>query len=316
MNFLSLTNRILKAFNETQLTSTTFNSAYGFYAEAQDAVNRAIFDIYTEEDTKWPFAWLRTTFTTTPGVQAYTLNSSYFAIDWDSFMLPKPQITISSISLVGTTVTVNTSAPHQLIVGDAASLYNINDSATNVFYNANLGASATTGWTVLTTPTGSQFTFSVPASSPTPSVTGTSYMQPPYQSQAIDLIDWNTYKDSGNYANDLNGKVPQAVPSSYAQPSVVVRMNDNSIVLSSVPDRIYTIQYDGFVLPTALSAYSDTPTMPLQWEQIIVDKALHYAYMFRDNVEQAEIAEQRYTKNVNKMRRILIPQTEYLRFEG
>jgi len=56
MNFLSLTNRVLKGFNETQLTSSTFATAYGFYAEAQDAVNRAIFDIYTEEDTKWSFA--------------------------------------------------------------------------------------------------------------------------------------------------------------------------------------------------------------------------------------------------------------------
>lgn len=316
MNFLSLTNRILRAFNETQLTSTTFGSAYGFYSEAQDAVNRAIFDIYSEEDTKWPFAYTTTQFVTAIGQQAYTLNSNYFAVDWDGFYIIKPQIQVTVISKVSTIVTVTTAAAHQMIVGDAASFYNINDSSgLNVFYNANLGSSATTGFTVVTVPTSTSFTFTVPAPSPTPIVIGTSYVVPPYQAQDIDLIDWNTYKNNG-LINDINGKVPQAVPSSYNQPANVVRMFDNSITLTPVPDRLYTLQYAGWNIPSALVLYSDIPTIPSQFEQVIIDKALQYAYMFRDNVEEAQIVEDRYKKNVDKMRRILIPQTEYMRFEG
>jgi hypothetical protein len=315
VNFLSLTNRILRAFNETPLTAITFNSAYGFFSEAQDAVNRALFDIYTEEDTKWPFAYATTQFVTVIGQQPYTLNSGYFAIDWDSFYILKPQIQVTVMTKVGTVVTVTTAAAHQMIVGDAASFYNINDSATNIFYNANLGASATTGFTVVSVISPTQFTFTVPNSAPTPSVIGTSYVTPPYQAQDIDLIDYNTYKNNG-LINDINGKVPQAVPSSYNQPANVVRMPDNTIILTPVPDRLYTLQYAGWNIPPALSASTDTPLIPSQFEQVIVDKALHYAYMFRDNPEEAQIAEDRYTKNVNKMRRILIPQTEYLRFEG
>lgn len=317
MNFLSLTNRILKAFNETQLTQTTFLNAYGFYAEAQDAINRAIFDIYTEEDTKWPFAFTQSTLVTAIGTQTYTLDLNNFSIDWDSFYITKPNITISSIAKVGMVVTVNTATPHQMIIGDAASLYNINDSTgANTYYNANLGSSATTGWTVLTVPSATQFTFSVPTVAPIPSLGTGPYVQPPYQATEIDLIDWNTYKDSGDLANDINGKVPQAVPSSYNQPGVVVRTQNNTIVLSPVPDRLYSIIYGWYALPTALVAATDSPIIPAAFEQVIIDKAMHYAYMFRDNAEEAEIAEDRYTKNVNKMRRILIPQTEYMRFEG
>lgn len=315
MNFLSLTNRVLRAFNESPLTSTTFGSTYGFYAEAQDAVNRAIFDIYTEEDTKWPFAYTTTQFVTAIGQQAYTLNTNYFAVDWDGFYIIKPQIQVTIMSKVGTIVTVTTAAAHQMIIGDAASFYNINDSATNVFYNANLGASATTGFTILTVPTPTTFTFSVPNSAPTPAVIATSYVVPPYQAQDVDLIDYQTYKNNG-LINDINGKVSQAVPSSYNQPANVVRMFDNSIILTPVPDRLYTLQYAGWTIPTALSAYTDIPTIPSQFEQVIVDKALHYAYMFRDNMEEAQLVDDRYKKNVDKMRRILIPQTEYMRFEG
>lgn len=317
MNFLSLTNDVLSDFNETPLTAANFNGAYGFYSAAQRYVNQAIYDIYTEEDTNWPFAYQAQTFTTVIGQQPYTLNSGLFSVNWDSFYIPKPYIPIQTISLTGTTVTVQTSQPHQVIVGDAASLFNVQDSTgLNNYYNAGLGQGAVAGWTVATVPNATTYTFQVPASSPIPSVIGaTASSQPPYQSQILDLIDYNTYKNNG-LQNDINGKTPQAVPSSYNQPAVVVRMPDNSIILTPVPDRVYTINYFGYLLNTPLVAATDVPTIPLSFEQVIIDKALHYAYMFRDNVEEAEAAQQRYTNNVNKMRRILIPQTESMRFEG
>lgn len=324
MNFLSLTNRVLKAFNEVQLTSTTFSGAQGFYAEAQDSVNQAILDIYTEEDTKWPFAWLNTTFTTNIGQQAYTLPNTYFSIDWDSFYITKPQIIVTAITLVGGIVNVTTSIPHQMFVGDAATLFNINDNGTdnNTFYNGNLGGTpnniaggAPTGWTVTAILSPMQFQFTVGGTAPIPSLGSNPYVTPPYQAQIIDLIDYNTYKE-WQLANDINGQVPLAVPSSYNQPASVVRLWDNSIILTPVPDRMYSMVYGGYTLPTPLALYSDIPIIPPAFEQVIVDKALYYAYMFRDNAEEAAIAGDRYTKNVNKMRRILIPQTEYMRFEG
>ena len=216
------------------------------------------------------------------------------------------------MTLSGTTVSVTTSSPHQLIVGDYVVFNNINDSASNIFYNSTPPGVATFGFTVTTVPSTTTFKFTVPASSPTPIATASSYMLPPYPAQDLDLIDWNTYKQNG-LVDDINGQVPQAVPSSYNQPANVVRMPDNSVILTPVPDRNYKVTYSGWIIPTALSLYSDTPTIPSQFEQIIVDKALHYAYMFRDNLEQAQVAEDRYTKNVNKMRRVLIPQTEYMR---
>jgi hypothetical protein len=87
--YLQLTNRILKAFNEVQLTSSTFSSASGFQAEAQDAINQAIFDIYTYEDTEWPFLWSTTTFNTVTGQTDYTRSDGYSAVDWQSFRIER-----------------------------------------------------------------------------------------------------------------------------------------------------------------------------------------------------------------------------------
>lgn len=315
MNFLSLTNRILKAFNEVQLDSTTFGSAYGFYAEAQDAINRAVFDIYTEEDVRWPFAYATTTFVTVIGQQPYTLNQNYVVYDWDSFYITKPQIQVTGFNKVSTTITVTTLNDHQMIVGDPARFFNIADNASSTYYNANATGGATTGWTIATVPSSTTFTFTVPASSPTPTVMPSSYVQPPYQAAKIELIDYNTYEQNG-LADDINGITPQAVPSSYNTPAVAVRERDNSITLSPVPDRLYSITYGGYTFPTAMVNWNDTTNVPAAFEQVIVDKALEYAYMFRDNAEEAQIASDRYTKNVNKMRRLLIPQTEYMRFDG
>lgn len=314
-DYLGLTNKVLGPFNETQLTSLTFASPYGFYSECQNYVNQAILDIYTEEDTNWPFAYQQTSFTTVVGQQPYTLASGYFSYNWDSFYIPKPYLAISNIVKVSTTVTVTTSVPHQLLVADAAQLYNINDSlGTNLYYNASLGGGAVTGWTVATVPTTTTFTFQVSASAPTPSLGTLPTVQPAYPAVNVDLIDYNTYKEYG-LINDINGKTPQAVPSSYCQPANVVRMPDNSIILTPVPDRVYTVNYFGFTLPDPLVNYSDVPTIPRQFEQVIIDKALHYAYMFRDNIEEANAAQERYVKNVNKMRRILIPITDSMRVE-
>lgn len=202
-----------------------FSSAIGFHADAQDAVNSAIFDICTEEDTEWPFLWSKVTTTTVAGQTEYVKAAGLTSIDWDSFSLK------------------NTVAPP-----NSTHLLCIDYDQYRVFY-----------------------------------------------------------QDS-----DVNAQAALQ----YGRPYYVVRKPDNNFILTSVPEAGFTLSYEGFSLPVALSAYGDVPVIPAEFEQVIIDKAMHYAYMFRDNIEQANLAQDRYEKNCNKMRRILIPQSQYMRFEG
>ena len=52
--YLELTNELLRELNEVALTSSTFTNAVGVQQHVKDSVNRAYFDIITEEP-QWPF---------------------------------------------------------------------------------------------------------------------------------------------------------------------------------------------------------------------------------------------------------------------
>lgn len=217
--FLQLTNRVLKALNEVELDASNFASADGFSQEAKDSVNAAIFDLYTEEDVRWPFAWAEASFNTVVGTNTYTPVADATSIDWNSFR-------------------VNT------------------DAGNNI------------------------------------------------SAEYLALQPYKTYLKT-------RWKIDEELETGeYAKPRLVVRTAHNTIILSPVPDLVYSITYEYFAIPSALVASSDSVDIPDSFEQLIVDKALHYAYMFRDNIESAALVNKRYEDNVNKVRRILIPQFE------
>jgi hypothetical protein len=301
ITYLDLTNRVLKALNEVVLTSSTFASATGFHADVKDAINVAIVDVYTEEQNEWPFAWAEVTLPTVIGTQKYTLDSTVTTVDWDSFRLQKPQVTISSLTQTAGTATAATSSVHYLLVGDTVAIYGADqDDYVGTF-------------TVVTVPTTTSFTFVVDSTATSPA-TGTIYCYPPFAERKLPWVSYDAYR-----RDSLETDREVINPDTYSAPEFVVRTLDNNILLSGKPDRVYPIVYEGFLVPSKLTAYTDTISVASKYEilveQLIVDKALHYAYMFRDNLEQANFVEDRYRANVNKVRRMLIPQDTYMRHE-
>lgn len=213
--FLNLTNRVLQAFNEVELNESNFSGSRGFYQEAKDSINSAIFDIYIEEDIKWSFAWSQGSFNTTVNESTYSLDPTALSVDWDTFCIQR-------------------------------------DDAQEV-REAILGSR-----------------------------------------------DYKTYLKRGKEysANSDTGSTPL----------IAVRKNNNNVILFPTPDKVFTVNYEYYSIPSPLVNFDDTTDIPVQLEQMIVDRALHHAYMFRDNVEQAALVNRRYESTVNKVRRVLIPQ--------
>lgn len=85
-DFLSLTNTVLRRFNEVELTSATFGAAKGFHAQVKDAVNYAIRDI-NASGVEWPFNWttLDTVLTLNTNRYAYPVTAK--TVDLESFRL-------------------------------------------------------------------------------------------------------------------------------------------------------------------------------------------------------------------------------------
>lgn len=294
--FLSLTNRILTALNEVPLTSSNFSTAVGFQLEAQNYIQMAVLDILRVYDYQWPFLYTNNTFNTVIGQKDYTANASAFKINWDTFQIRKQFLSIASLTQTGGVATAVVTNGHQLITGDTAIVQN----AFNTGYNGNPGVSVSNPTT---------FTYNVASTLTSPDSGGSPTVSPPYVSERLKFLDYDRW-----VRDRMNKDIDSPATLSYEKPRWVVQTPNNQIILSPVPDRIYTVYYDYFTTPTPLSAYSDIPIIPSQFEQVIVDGAMYKAYLFRDNPEEAQLALNEYNRNLFNMRRTLIPQQEFMTF--
>lgn len=294
-NFLHLVNRLCHKFNEVPLTDTTFATADGVYSEFKNAVNAGITDVCQQKNNEWPFSWQELTFNTTIGQGQYNKAASAINIDWDSFQILKPAITIDSITQTDGLATANVAAGHQLVTNDYPYITGADQSG----YNGDF-------YVTVISPT--QFTFSVPSTTVSPA-TGTIKVYPPTKNVRLHFMDYDAYRDEGYQRRDNDAYRTEH----YSVPFFAVRKTDNNIILSPKPDRVYTVQYDSFMIPTNMENYNDTPFVPEAFEDIVIDAATWYAYMFRDNVEEAAIQEQRYKDNIETMARMIIPQQTYMR---
>lgn len=90
-------------------------------------------------------------------------------------------------------------------------------------------------------------------------------------------------------------------------PEFVIRHpNTGKIGLSPVPESNYFVEY--FLWKTAVAFSNDTDTLPFpeEFENVILNKARYYMWLFRENIEQAGFADRDYDKSLASMKRILL----------
>ena len=85
-NYLSLTNEVCRRLNETELTSSNFASATGFYAQIKDSINSAVRDI-NQKHFNWPFNHNTDDITLTAGELRYPLPENSKYVDFDTVRL-------------------------------------------------------------------------------------------------------------------------------------------------------------------------------------------------------------------------------------
>ena len=89
-------------------------------------------------------------------------------------------------------------------------------------------------------------------------------------------------------------------------PIFVFRTPDNNYGLYPYPDKAYTLKYDAFSKPTALSAATDAPSIPEQFRQVIVDGATAYGYQYRGEAQQYGINFSRFEEGIKQMQSLLL----------
>lgn len=112
-----------------------------------------------------------------------------------------------------------------------------------------------------------------------------------------------SYEDYIRYCRDADEALDDP---DFNMPRYVFRTQDNNWGVSPPPDGPYEVQYEYFRQPTTLVFPTDTTTLPEQYESVILEGAMYYLYMFRENIEAANLAKSLFVKGIEQMRTILI----------
>lgn len=87
-NFLELVNAVARRLNETELTSSNFATATGFYAQIKDAVNSSIRDLNLHHEY-WPYNHNSESVTLTAGVTRYPIPADAKFVDYNNFRIER-----------------------------------------------------------------------------------------------------------------------------------------------------------------------------------------------------------------------------------
>ena len=98
-----------------------------------------------------------------------------------------------------------------------------------------------------------------------------------------------------------------------AIPTMVFESHGFGFEVSPSPDEAYTVKYEYFSAPTALVNYNDQSNIPSIYDEAIIQGGLYHFYMFRDNAQQASMAEARFQREVDEMRTVLINKEDTMR---
>ena len=96
-------------------------------------------------------------------------------------------------------------------------------------------------------------------------------------------------------------------------PRNVVRTPDEEFIIVPMPNLAYEIDYEYYMEPVDLVNATDVPTIPERFRHVIVDGAMYYAYMFRDNIEMANLSQSKFENGIKQMRTLLVNENAYFR---
>ena len=117
----------------------------------------------------------------------------------------------------------------------------------------------------------------------------------PRKLKQIQYNDYLTNWINEEYKDADQGSLPQYVFMTQGAEFGVVPM----------PNEDYTIEFEYFVFPADLVAGTDVPSIPERFRHVIVEGAMYYAYMFRDNPQSAQLARANFEDKLKAMRSIL-----------
>jgi len=122
------------------------------------------------------------------------------------------------------------------------------------------------------------------------------------QGKQLFYIDYQFWRDQIKERDD------SLVSTGYGIPDNVFRLANDKFGVTTVPDKAYSITFDYWKRFTPLVNFDDTSLVPDRYSGVIKDGVLKYAYLFREDIQQSAVQDERFKKGVSRMRMELIGQ--------
>jgi hypothetical protein len=128
------------------------------------------------------------------------------------------------------------------------------------------------------------------------------------ESKKLRLISYEEYLDK--YVDDEYNTSNTGIR---AIPHYVFRTPSQQYGVYPAPDKSYELVYEYYRLPVDLISAADVPSVPEQFRYVILDGAMHYAYYFRGNTQDATLHFQKFEEGIKDMRSLYINRYDYIR---
>ena len=346
--YLTLTNRVLRELNETELTSSTFSSSRGIQTAIKDFVNKGIHDIYNETG-EIPLLYSRTSQDLTVGDNEYDFPTDFRKADMDSFVLkPKELVTNGEFASNITSWTTGDGSPSHTSSGNGR--LNLNDAAAYQAINTTVnkeykiqvrvlspnssssglivrvGTSAGGTQNLNTTQAVTNFREGAILNTTFTATAQTSYIYVESDSVQLDVdyvrisrndialrkityISYDNYLQTYKVTDDTNNK------GNYSAPLRVYILPDHSAFgVSPRPNtNEYTVHYDYYTTHTDLSAHGDNMSLPDRFGTLIVDRAKYYTYMLRSDPQHAQLADRDFQRKLRLLKVDYATKNDYMR---
>jgi len=346
--YLTLTNRVLRELNETELTSSTFSSSRGIQTAIKDFVNKGIHDIYNETG-EIPLLYSRTSQDLTVGDNEYDFPTDFRKADMDSFVLkPKELVTNGEFASNITSWTTGDGSPSHTSSGNgrlnlnSAAAYQAISTTVNKEYKIQVrvlspnssstaliirvGTSAGGTQNLNTTQAVTNFREGAILNTTFTATAQTSYIYVEASGVQLDVdyvrinrndialrklayISYDNYLQNYKVTDDTNNK------GNYSAPLRVYILPDHSAFgVSPRPNTgEYTVHYDYYTTHTDLSAHGDNMSLPDRFGTLIVDRAKYYTYMLRSDPQHAQLADRDFQRKLRLLKVDYATKNDYMR---
>lgn len=127
------------------------------------------------------------------------------------------------------------------------------------------------------------------------------------ETRRLSLISYEEYLDRYVDAEYNDNESQRGIP------QYVFRTPSQEYGVYPPPKEAYEIVYEYYRQPVDMIYHYDVPTLPEQFRHVIVEGAMHFAYFFRGNTQDATLHFQKFEEGIKDMRTLYVNRFDYVR---